>query len=410
MKGSSTLSPTFPRKYIPNSQDTEVGYLNVDGVENLSEIEGNNPDITIDTNKTASNSQAGNTLPASIFSSSGSANSLKSNIPFRMSHIEDGSLNRSALSPRPESLNGVILEKHQSVPNKPLNLTMSPHSDTSRWRVGTAPPRPNTNTNTHRVFEIDRNRIPKPPRDSTSSPKVKTSSSVTASPPSTPIPLPDWQWDPESQEQLLFEQRLCEDVYGVAVRKIGQSGKAQLRYVKCAVLGSCDEENTSSTKSVSSLVRSFSLRSKKSQKDSDEISDTDRLLSDVKRKALIWGKKRDQKLFLDQFISVRLGKTTDRTRRNPQPATRLLSLITKDASFDIEAPTQMDRDKFAKAFAKFLGVRVEEVDVEGKLFMLKTLKMRHMVPFYTYCFLLLCLILKIQLLPQIPWKQLPNLM
>ena len=54
--------------------------------------------------------------------------------------------------------------------------------------------------------------------------------------------LPDqsdaWQWqennDPDDQEQALFEQRLCEDVYGVAVRKINQNGKSNLRYVKCS--------------------------------------------------------------------------------------------------------------------------------------------------------------------------------
>jgi hypothetical protein len=364
MKGSSTFSPILPRKCF---LDADVGNFNVDGVEILLEIEENNPDIIINTEKTVEKFCTANTLPASGLSLSGSRSALKRIISSRMSHAEDGSINRSALSPKPESLNGVLLEKHQGALNKTLNLSMSPHSETSRWRVGSAPPRPTSTPSTHRVFDIDRNRIPKPPRDITSSPKVKPSSSLTASPPSTPVPLPDWQWDPESQEQLLFEQRLCEDVYGVAVRKIGQTGKAQLRYVKCVPLGSCDEENTSSTKSVSSLVRSFSLRSKKSQRDSDEISDTDRLLSDMKRKALIWGKKKDQKLFLDQFVSVRLGKTTERTRRNPQHANRLLSLMTKDTSFDIEAPTQMDRDKFAKAFAKFLGVKLEESGGEGKL-------------------------------------------
>ena len=61
----------------------------------------------------------------------------------------------------------------------------------------------------------------------------------------------------------------------------------------------------------------------------------------------------------------RKGKTNERTRRNPQPATRLLSLVTDDAnhpSLDIEAPTKLDRDKFARAFAKFLGVPLEGDD------------------------------------------------
>jgi hypothetical protein len=43
----------------------------------------------------------------------------------------------------------------------------------------------------------------------------------------------------------------------------------------------------------------------------------------------------------------------------------LLSLVTDDAnhpSLDIEAPTKLDRDKFARAFAKFLGVPLEGED------------------------------------------------
>jgi hypothetical protein len=91
--------------------------------------------------------------------------------------------------------------------------------------------------------------------------------------------------------------------------------------------------------------------------------DTDKLLSSssTNHKVLTWGKKRDHKLALDRFISVRTGKTTERTRKNPQPAARLLSLVTKNSllSLDIEAPTRLDRDKFARAFARFLNVPLE---------------------------------------------------
>jgi hypothetical protein len=88
-------------------------------------------------------------------------------------------------------------------------------------------------------------------------------------------------------------------------------------------------------------------------------------LNSNRKKALVWGKKKDIKLNVDRFVCVRKGKTNERTRRNPQPASRLLSLITDDVnhpSLDIEAPTKLDRDKFARAFAKFLGVPLEGDD------------------------------------------------
>jgi hypothetical protein len=197
-----------------------------------------------------------------------------------------------------------------------------------------------------------------------------------------------WQWveqqDPDSQEQALFEQRLCEDVYGVAVRKINQNGKSNLRYVKCVPLddascGGASDVNSAANKSVNSLVRSLSRRSVPGQRDRSlergEVRSTDQLeshrnliplaLNSNRKKALVWGKKKDIKLNVDRFVCVRKGKTNERTRRNPQPASRLLSLITDDVnhpSLDIEAPTKLDRDKFARAFAKFLGVPLEGDD------------------------------------------------
>jgi len=74
-------------------------------------------------------------------------------------------------------------------------------------------------------------------------------------------------------------------------------------------------------------------------------------------RALTWGNKKKVHIPLSSFVAVRKGKTTDRTRRNSCPASRLLSLVTNDKrniSLDIEAPTQLDRDKFAKAFSRFL--------------------------------------------------------
>jgi len=85
-------------------------------------------------------------------------------------------------------------------------------------------------------------------------------------------------------------------------------------------------------------------------------------------RALTWGKKNSVTISLDRFVCVRKGKTTERTMRNACPSSRLLSIVTKDPrheSLDIEAPTRLDRDKFAFAFSKFLGVPLEE-EVDGR--------------------------------------------
>ena len=312
--------------------------------------------------------------------------------PFRssvqkMTLGRDGEPTRSALTPRTDTqavnggANGLVLDNHGTMKEPMLNTT-TPQAEGPRRSIrgpSSTPPRPGPTpnqmaANATRSFDTDRNRIPKNPRDkSAAAPKIRmpsgnASQKSARSAPSTMPPQPDWQWDPESQEQALFEQRLCEDAYGVAVRKINQNGKAQLRYVKCIPLHSSEDENASSTKSVTSLVRSFSRLSKEKRSNNDDASDTDKLLSstDVRRKALIWGKKKDHKLAIDKFLAVRVGKTTDRTRKNPQPACRLLSIITndKEGSLDIEAPTRLDRDKFARAFARFLRVPLESEDGE----------------------------------------------
>lgn len=83
-------------------------------------------------------------------------------------------------------------------------------------------------------------------------------------------------------------------------------------------------------------------------------------------RALTWGKKNAVIVSLDKFTCVRKGKTTERTMRNSSPASRLLSIMTTvrgNESLDIEAPTMLDRDKFASAFARFLGVPLFEEDV-----------------------------------------------
>jgi hypothetical protein len=196
-------------------------------------------------------------------------------------------------------------------------------------------------------------------------------------------PTSDWQWeqnnDPDDQEQALFEQRLCEDIYGVAVRKINQNGKSNLRFVKCCNVESSeldvDANGFSSSRSVSSRSRGFSrfTRDRGSDRsleraESREFEAHRTLMKGQKVKVLTWGKKKDVKIPLERFVCVRKGKTTDRTRRNICPATRILSLITDDpyhVSLDIEAPTRLDRDKFAMAFSRFLGIPLEENDMRS---------------------------------------------
>jgi hypothetical protein len=201
----------------------------------------------------------------------------------------------------------------------------------------------------------------------------------------------DWQQDGDlaHQEQALFEQRLCEDEYGVAVRKINQNGKSNLRYVKCIQVDLQDLDDDapmSSNRSVSSLSRgslSF-VRGLKNRLRSDRSvsgrSRSERSLSGrsmernesrhlekmlpgaIMVKVLTWGKKKDVRLPLERFVAVRKGRTTDRTRKNMCASSRILSLITNDPyhpSLDIEAPTRVDRDKFARAFAMFLKVPLE---------------------------------------------------
>lgn len=176
--------------------------------------------------------------------------------------------------------------------------------------------------------------------------------------------------EPDDLEQALFEQRLTEDVYGVAVRKINQNGKSNLRYVKCTFVDAAELDQdaqgfTSSSRSVNSQNRRFGrFRSDKSlEKGSDG-----HLLKGKKVKVLTWGKKKEVHLPVDRFVCVRKGKTTDRTRRNICPASRILSLISDDPgcpSLDIEAPTRLDRDKFAKAFSRFLGVPLDGEDARS---------------------------------------------
>lgn len=263
-------------------------------------------------------------------------------------------------------------DSNRTAPDIPSAVTGHSATKPSSTHRGTAPPpRPTAKIDTAIATKLVGNRAAeeRPPRNSAASPNKRTSSNVSiksarslASGDQPPQGSKDFQWtpiaEPDSQEQALFEQRLCEDAYGVAVRKINQNGKSNLRYVKCVTLE--DGEEISSTKSISGMVRSLSRRNRSDRSVTSNESGKE-------RRALQWGKKKECRVIVEQFTCVRKGKTTERTRRNVQPTSRLLSLITNDAnhpSLDIEAPTRVDRDKFARAFAKFLRVPLES-DADG---------------------------------------------
>ena len=267
---------------------------------------------------------------------------------------------RSALTPRTDT-------NHPAADKAVPPVATSKPTGRKSMRTA-APPRP-AKSDPSSKSQLRPSLDERPPRNSAASPSRISSNVSTKSARSMASgdPLPqtagDFQWTTKSnlekQEQALFEQRLCEDAYGVAIRKINQSGKSNLRYVKCIVLD--DGEESVGNRSVGSMVRaSFSRRARS---DKSVTSNED----GKQRKFLVWGKKKDCRVPLARFTGVKKGKTTERTRRNAHPASRLLSLTTNDAnhpSLDIEAPTRIDRDKFASAFATFLGIPLDS-DSEG---------------------------------------------
>ncbi len=233
------------------------------------------------------------------------------------------------------------------------------------FELNRRPPTESTRSSSPSIIRDTPTRRPSGPRDKDSLHSQRSSlPDLPSAVPPSPQPNADWGIaDPDTQEQALFEQRLCEDVFGVAVRKINQNGKSNLRYVKCIVF----DDHESVEPSAGASIRSINSRRNASRRKlpRERSLDPAETRGEHPRRALTWGKKKDVVLPLDRFISVRKGKTTERTRRNTSPATRLLSLISDDPehpSLDIEAPTRLDRDKFARAFSRFLGVPLEGED------------------------------------------------
>ncbi len=163
------------------------------------------------------------------------------------------------------------------------------------------------------------------------------------------------------QEQELFQQKLCDDSMGVAIRKINQYGKSSIRYVKCVKVEDltdvCLSGNRSDTSG--SRGRRWSMGNSTGKATASSYSLTSQL--EPGTRVLVWGKK-DIQMPLDRIIAVRKGKATDKARRSTCPSNRIFSIITDDPvhpSLDIEAPSQTDRDKFARAFSLFLNLPME---------------------------------------------------
>jgi hypothetical protein len=171
-------------------------------------------------------------------------------------------------------------------------------------------------------------------------------------------------------DQKLFEARLQE---GIVIRKINSHGKSHLRTVRCVYV----VETTTGTPSRGSASASSSRHSNASS-----ISTTNSPLvrkyqtvsaqTSSSQLALAWGKRKDSNCKIvpaDCFRYIRKGKTTDRSRKNPAPSNRILTVVTHPEtqlpSLDIETPTTLDRDKFAKAFGMYLKIPVLEEDVHA---------------------------------------------
>ena len=256
------------------------------------------------------------------------------------------------------SNNGLINAPPREIVGSRASSKATTETNTSEPQVS-IPPRSPSPGRKHRFKELpvvqNTNTSQKErPKEASGLLPLPTISGTTVQRPSTRVR------DPIEQEQALFEQRLCEDAYGVAVRKINQYGKANLRYVKCVHVDDLNDAS-SSKRSLSSRSASSKGR-KKAYHASDARRDPQ---TEKGRHVLVWGKKKDIQITLDHFTAVRIGKCTERARRNPSPPSRILSLLTNDPkhpALDIEAPTRMDRDKFARAFARFLDVPLEGED------------------------------------------------
>ena len=213
----------------------------------------------------------------------------------------------------------------------------------------------------------------------------------------------------KSEEQLLFESKLLEDEFGIALRKIDRFGRAQLRYVRCVPLSNNNNSNSSNKHSShhsnnNSNTNKFFYRNKSSTAENhfyvSTLDDTQNLIQRKSQQqqhdklsinraqyALTWGSGRHC-IPLTKFQCVKLGRQTPRTRLSKANHTCLLSLCVKHSYthshsmmskssllssssaidkkeykeeedwksvLDMEAPTRLDRDLFAHAFAQFLG-------------------------------------------------------
>lgn len=209
------------------------------------------------------------------------------------------------------------------------------------------------------------------------------------------------------------------DEQGLIINKIDRHGKAQLRYVRCMSLVAWNKtkKRNFASRSTGALNARHAHYFNGSRSTGDfytnTLDDTQNLLhtntnprpaAPVRNSAtgkmnpseyvLVWGKHPSHCIPLDRFQCITLGRQTVRTKLSRASHTCLLSLCTtakqqvpsqssqqqQQSSFDdgscsrpkqehasvldIQAPTKMDRDLFANAFAQFLGINIITFEVE----------------------------------------------
>jgi hypothetical protein len=93
---------------------------------------------------------------------------------------------------------------------------------------------------------------------------------------------------------------------------------------------------------------------------------------DINPLLIVWGdsvKKISGQMALRDIMYIQKGKVTPIAQLSHYPSSHVLSIVTKpvkaftltrNETLDIEAPTELDRDKFALAFSTYLCVPIQE--------------------------------------------------
>jgi kinesin family protein C2/C3 len=184
----------------------------------------------------------------------------------------------------------------------------------------------------------------------------------------------------QAAEQSLFEKRLCED--SISIRILQEDHLhgtfSQLRNLQCVVLPA-DEVTTNTdggAKPHSKTATNSWKHRMRRRSNSDAAAAVTKLSQQSRQRALAILEQDSATIRMIPLTDIRhvqKGKTTERAKRCAASSHCILSLIlntdsgdttttttTTTISLDMEAPTRVDRDKFARAFATFLQVDVLE--------------------------------------------------